>query len=54
MSDEKIPEPTQPTQPRGKDEEGDIYPPIQIPIPKKRDVLDVLKKSARPIPEKSD
>lgn len=40
---------TQKTQPRGKDKEtGETYPPIDIPVPKRVDVDDVLRKAARP------
>jgi hypothetical protein len=48
MPDKHDPEPTQQTQPKkGK--------PIEIPVPKKRDVLDFLEKTAKtPDPERSD
>lgn len=44
-------QPTQKTQPRGKDEHGKPHDPIDIPVPKKKDVLRVLKKSAQPLPK---
>lgn len=41
-------EETQLTQPQGKDEHGDTYEPVRIPVPLKRDVLRDLVKGARP------
>jgi hypothetical protein len=45
--------PTQPTQPHGTDAEGKPYEPIEIPVPKKKDVIRILKKSAKPLLDKS-
>jgi hypothetical protein len=45
-------QPTQKTKPYGIDEYGEPYEPIEIPVPKKKNVLRVLKKSAQPLPEK--
>jgi hypothetical protein len=45
--------PTQKTKPFGIDEHGKPYEPIEIPVPKKKDVLRVLKKSAQPVDKKS-
>jgi hypothetical protein len=38
--------PTQKTQPRGTDDEGKPAKPIDIPVPKRSDVRDLLKKAA--------
>lgn len=38
--------PTQPTRPKVKDKQGKLYKPVQIPIPKKADVLGALEKAA--------
>lgn len=46
-------QPTQATQPRGTDDEGNPHAPIVIPVPKKSDVMRVLKKSSQPIPKES-
>lgn len=45
-------QPTQATQPQGTDDEGNPHAPIVIPVPKKNDVMRVLKKSSEPITEK--
>lgn len=39
--------PTQPTQPKGKDEDGKPYEPVEIPIPRKREVLGALERASR-------
>jgi hypothetical protein len=39
--------PTQPTKPKGKDKQGKPYKPVQIPIPKKADVLGTREKAAK-------
>jgi hypothetical protein len=44
-------EQTQQTQPRGRDKDGKPYPPIQIPVPTKADVMGVLEKLATPEPK---
>jgi hypothetical protein len=54
MTDKKTSEPKQKTKPRGIDEYGDPYDPIEIPIPKKKDVLSVLKKAAQPVSKKTE
>ena len=42
-------EPTQPTQPKGIDPKtGKPYEPVQIPIPKRDDVLGDLERAAKP------
>jgi hypothetical protein len=41
-------QPTQPTQPRGKDEHGEPHEPIEISVPKRADFERVLKKAAVP------
>lgn len=45
-------DPKQKTQPRGTDKAGNPHEPIEIPVPKKKDVLRILKRSARPIKDK--
>lgn len=52
MADDDSPLHTQPTQPRGTDDEGNPHAPIEIPVPKKSDVMRVLKKSSQPIAKK--
>jgi hypothetical protein len=49
-------EPTQPTQPKGIDPKtGKPYEPIEIPVPKRGDVMDFLEKTAKlPDPDRSD
>jgi hypothetical protein len=39
---------TQRTTPQGKDKSGKPHEPIDIPVPKRRDFEDVLKRAARP------
>jgi hypothetical protein len=41
-------QPTQKTQPEGKDCHGDPAEPVEIPVPRREDVLRDLKKVARP------
>jgi len=48
MTDKNDSEPKQKTQPRGTDKTGVPHKPIEIPVPKKKDVLRILKKSAQP------
>jgi hypothetical protein len=52
---EREPKPkTQLTQPRGIDPKtGEPYEPIEIPVPKREDIEDLLSRAARPLP-KSD
>jgi hypothetical protein len=46
MSDEKQDQPTQKTQPRGIDPKtGKPYEGIEIPVPKRKDFEDVLKRA---------
>jgi hypothetical protein len=45
-------QPMQKTKPFGTDKAGESYEPIEIPVPKKKDVLRVLKKSAQPTSKK--
>jgi hypothetical protein len=40
------PEPTQRTQPKGRDKEGKPYEPIEIPVPTEGDVMDLFEKVA--------
>jgi hypothetical protein len=54
MTDKNDPEPKQKTQPRGTDKGGLPHEPIEIPIPKRKDVLRILKKSAQPVEEDSE
>ena len=53
MTDENDSEPKQKTQPRGTDRDGVPHEPIEIPIPEKKDVLRILKKSAKPVEDDS-
>jgi hypothetical protein len=39
-------EPTQPTQPKGRDKDGKPHEPATIPVPKKGDVLGALERAA--------
>lgn len=48
MTDNKD-EPKQKTKPYGKNKKGETYDPIEIPVPQKKDVLHILKKSVKPI-----
>jgi hypothetical protein len=54
MTDKDDSEPKQKTQPRGTDSAGNPHEPIEIPVPKKKDVLRILKKSAQPVDDESD
>jgi hypothetical protein len=54
MTDKNDSEPKQKTQPRGTDEHGQPHAPIEIPIPEKKEVLRILKKSAQPVEDESD
>jgi len=53
MTDKNDSEPKQKTKPQGKDKHGEPYTPIEIPVPKKKDVLRILKKSAQPVEDES-
>jgi hypothetical protein len=39
---------TQKSTPKGKDKSGKPHEPIEIPVPKRRDFEDVLRRAARP------
>jgi hypothetical protein len=39
--------PTQRTQPKGRDQDGKPYEPIEIPVPTEADVLGALEKLAK-------
>jgi hypothetical protein len=41
-------EPTQPTQPKGHDKDGEPFEPVEIPVPKKGEVLGALERAAKP------
>jgi hypothetical protein len=45
-------EPTQPTQPKGRDKDGKLYEPIEIPVPTEGDVMDLFEKVAHAPAEK--
>jgi hypothetical protein len=47
MADEK-PEPTQQTQPKGRDEKGDPAKPVDIPVPKRSEFDKLLAKAEKP------
>jgi hypothetical protein len=42
---EHAPEPTQPTQPKGRDKDGKPYEPVEIPVPKRKDWEAVLRRA---------
>jgi hypothetical protein len=54
MTDKNDSEPKQKTQPQGTDKAGVPHAPIEIPVPKKKDVLRILKKSAQPEKDEMD
>lgn len=39
---------TQPTQPKGKDEDGKPYEPVEIPVPKVSTIRAAIRKVAQP------
>jgi hypothetical protein len=41
-------QPKQKSTPKGKDKSGKPHEPIEIPVPKRRDFEDVLRRAARP------
>jgi hypothetical protein len=47
--DNSDPEPTQPTQPKGRDKDGDAYEPVQIPVPKVSTFRAAIRKVAQPV-----
>ena len=49
MSEPKQEQPTQKTQPKGKDKAGEPYEPVDIPVPKREDVFGILEKFAKPL-----
>jgi hypothetical protein len=48
MPENHDPEPTQLTQPKGKDRDGKPYEPIEIPVPTRGDVMSFFRKVMRP------
>lgn len=46
VSDER--KPTQKTTPKGTDKSGKPHEPIDIPVPKRKDFEDVLRRASRP------
>lgn len=42
-------EPTQPTQPKGRDKDGKPYEPVQIPVPKVSTFRAAIRKVAQPV-----
>jgi len=46
------PQPTQPTQPKGRDKDGKPHEPIEIPVPTEGDVMGLLEKVAHAPAEK--
>jgi hypothetical protein len=48
------PEQTQPTQPKGKDADGNPHKPIEIPVPAERDVMGLFEKIAHAPAEAGD
>lgn len=50
MADDDIErEPTQPTQPKGRDKDGKPYEPVQIPVPKVSTFRAAIRKVAQPV-----
>ena len=47
-------EPTQRTQPYGTNDDGTPAEPIDIPVPKREDILDLFRRSAQPVVEHAD
>jgi hypothetical protein len=47
-------EPKQKAQPRGANKAGVPHEPIEIPVPEKKEVLRILKKSAHPVEKDTD
>ncbi len=43
---------TQQTQPRGRDEHGEPYEPIEIPVPEREDVEDALDRLIGATPDR--
>jgi hypothetical protein len=48
MADDKQPEPTQPTLPKGKDKDGKPAKPVEIPVPKVSTFRAAIRKVAQP------
>jgi hypothetical protein len=46
--------PTQPTQPKSKDNKGKPYKSVQIPTPEKADALGALEKAAKSSPDSKE
>ena len=44
---ERKEEPTQQTQPKGKDEDGKPHPPVEIPVPRREFFDQLLKRVAK-------
>ena len=42
------PEPTQLTQPKGRDRDGEPHEPVEIPVPTRGEVREFFRKVARP------
>lgn len=43
---DKDEQPTQPTQPKGRDKDGKPYEPVEIPVPTEGDVMDLFESVA--------
>ena len=41
-------QPTQLTQPKGRNKDGELYEPIEIPVPTRGQVMDFFRKVIRP------
>ena len=48
MPDSQESEPTQQTQPKGRDKDGKPAQPIEIPVPSDDEVMGLLEKAAKP------
>ncbi len=40
-------QPTQPTQPKGRDKDGKLYEPIEIPVPKEDDFEKLVRRAVK-------
>lgn len=49
MTDSARNNPTQPTQPKGKDKDGKPYEPVEIPVPKVSTFRAAIRKVAQPV-----
>ena len=53
MTGEQAFEPTQKTQPQGKDESGQVHAPVDIPVPEREEIERLLTEAAKGAPPDS-